>query len=127
MPGIMPRPWDGLLVLALARLLALGFGLKGRRRGGAADAGRLAAEVRRDAGRVRGRVRGQQDRRARGLVEVEVLVDVAEDGFILADVGAGIGPAVGGGVEPVAAEEVVLDELQVGIAAERLAAALNLP
>jgi hypothetical protein len=35
--------------------------------------------------------------------------------LILADVRAGIGAAVGGGVEPVPAEEVVLDELFISV------------
>src|SRR5262249_57507740 len=38
----------------------------------------------------------------------------------LTDAGPAVGAAVGGGIEPGAAEEVILDELQVGVAAERL-------
>ena len=39
---------------------------------------------------------------------------------VLADVGPRVGPAVGRGFEPLAAQEVVLDELVVGVEAEGL-------
>ena len=53
-------------------------------------------------------------------LEVEVGGDVAEDRVVLADVGAGVGAAVGGGIEARAVDEVVLDELRVGVEAEDL-------
>ena len=62
----------------------------------------------------------QDQRRPRLLVEVEVGDEVAEDGRVLADVGARVGAAVGRRVEALAAEEVVLDELDVGVEAQRL-------
>src|SRR6267154_6336804 len=92
--------------------------LAARRRIRAADAGWLADEPGRDLRRIGWRVRGQQQRRAGRLAEVEVVEQIPEDRGVLADVGPGIGPAIGRGVEPGAAEEVVLDELQVGVAAE---------
>ena len=63
---------------------------------------------------------GEDQRWARRLVEVEVVGEVAEDLLVLADVGSGIGSAVGGGVDALAVQEVVLDELVVGVEAEGL-------
>src|SRR5262249_21653676 len=54
------------------------------------------------------------------LGEVEVGYQVAQDRRILADAGPGVGASVGRRVEPGAAEEVVFDEFQVGVAAEGL-------
>ena len=100
------------------------LGLLGPARGGlagedlgAARAGRPANEVGRDGPRIGGRVGGQQQRREGGLAEIEVLGQVAQDRLVLADVGPGIWAPIGRGIKPGAAEEVVLDELQVGVAA----------
>lgn len=57
---------------------------------------------------------------ASGLAEVEVAPDVAQDRGALADVGPGIGTAVGRRINSLATEEVVLDEPEVGIERERL-------
>src|SRR5215831_6047997 len=91
---------------------------------------RGAAQARWPADEVRGnrrRVGGQQHRRAGRLAEVEVLLQLAEQRLVLADVGPAVGTAVGPGVEPGAAEEVILDELQVRVAAERLVVDDTLP
>lgn len=52
---------------------------------------------------------GQDQRFARGLAEVDVLDQVAEDALLLAHVGAGVGSPIGPGVEAVATEEVVFE------------------
>src|SRR5436309_15694127 len=65
-------------------------------------------------------MRIQNERWARPLREVEVARERAEDRFVLADVGARIRAAVGARVDALATEEVVLDELDVGVEAERL-------
>src|SRR5690348_17617231 len=62
-------------------------------------------------------MRGEQQRTPRLLVEVEVPAEVAQDRLVLADVRTAVGPAVGPGVDPPAAEEVVLDELEVRVEA----------
>jgi len=61
------------------------------------------------------RVYGQEERWAGFLAEVEVGDQVAQDRRVLADVRARVGPAVGGRVEALATQEVVLDELGVGV------------
>src|SRR5206468_1868648 len=66
------------------------------------------------------RVQGKEERAPRPLPEVEVLDEVAEDLFVLADVGAAVWAAVGLRVEAAPAEEVVLDELEVRVEAQRL-------
>jgi hypothetical protein len=43
-----------------------------------------------------------------------------EDGLVLPDVGPRIGPAISGRIEPGTAQEVILDEPEVGVAAQRL-------
>src|SRR5882757_6232317 len=91
-----------------------------RRQRGTAYAGLRPTEEGRDRGRVGRRVGWQQERRPRWLVEVEVVDQVAELWHVLPHVGTGIGAPVRLRVEPGAAEEVVLDELQEGVAAERL-------
>src|SRR5579884_2675105 len=61
---------------------------------------------------------GRQDhRRERLLPEVEVAYEVAEQPLVLADVGARVGTAVRPRIQTLAAEEVVLDELQVRVEA----------
>jgi hypothetical protein len=60
-------------------------------------------------------VGGEDDRRARFLVEVEIGGQVAEDPAVLTDIGARIGAAVRLRVEPRSVQEVVLDELVVGV------------
>src|SRR5437016_6426064 len=67
-----------------------------------------------------GRNPRQEHRLARPLVEVKVLDQVAEDARLLAHRRPRVGSAVGLGVEALPAEEVVLDELQVGVETERL-------
>jgi hypothetical protein len=52
------------------------------------------------------------------LVEVEVRGEVTQHGGVLAHGGAGVGTAVSLGIETAAAEEVVFDELQVGVVTE---------
>src|SRR5690242_1387035 len=94
--------------------------LAGWRRGGAAGAGRLVAEPGGDGGRVGWRVGGQQDRGAGRLAEVEVPAELAEHRLVLTDVGAPVGTAVGGRIEAGGAEEVVFDELQVGVTGQDL-------
>ena len=66
------------------------------------------------------RVRIEDQRLPRRLVEVELLREVAEDRHVLPDVRARIGPAVGARVEALAVEEEVLDELEVRVEAEGL-------
>src|SRR3984957_15409300 len=80
-------------------------------RGGAAHARQFPAEVGRDRRRVGRRVSGQQHRGPPGLAEVEILLDVAQDGLVLAYVRPRVGAAVGSRVEACAVEEVVRDEL----------------
>src|SRR3954447_3025257 len=69
---------------------------------------------------ARSRKRLQQQRPPRPLREVEVVPQVAEQLGVLADGRARVGAAVRPRVEPRAAEEVVLDELQVRVEAQRL-------
>src|SRR3954454_2384089 len=70
---------------------------------------------------------GVQDQRTpRRLAEVELAPEVAELLGVLPDVGARVGAAIGGRVQPLAAEEVVLDELQVRVEAQRLVVDLAL-
>src|SRR5580693_1825589 len=103
----------------LARTASSGVQLAGRGIR-APDAHWLAGEPGRDCERVGRRVRRQEHRRAWRLVEVEVFKQVAEYGCIFPHVGPRIGPGICRRVEPGAAEEVVLDELEVGVAAEDL-------
>src|SRR5262249_42477390 len=91
----------------------------GRQRRASQAGGRLG-EVGRNRRRVRGRVGGQQERLAWRLGEVEVLVKAAQHRQRLPDVTTRAAAAVGLGGEPGAAEEVIFDELQVGVSAERL-------
>ncbi len=63
---------------------------------------------------------GQDHRLPRRPGEVELLRQVAEDRLVLPHVGSGIGSAVGRGVEALAVEEAVLDELEVRVEAQRL-------
>ena len=91
-----------------------------RRRGGAAQAAWPVQERERNRRRVGRRVGIQQDRRPQRLAEVEVLGQVAEDRLVLTHIRPGVGAAVGQRIEAAAAEEIVLDELQVGVAAEGL-------
>ena len=62
----------------------------------------------------------EDQRRQRLLVEVEELAQVPEDRHVLADGGPGVGPLQRGGVQTLAAQEQVLDQLQVGVERERL-------
>src|SRR4051794_12288518 len=64
--------------------------------------------------------RRQQQRRPRLLAEVEVADEVAEDRHVLAHGRARIGPTVSPRVEPFPVQEVVLDELHVGVEAQDL-------
>src|SRR6516165_10674865 len=82
-----------------------------------ASSGWLSARF---GGGPRRRRERQDDRRPWWLVEVEVVHEVAELGNGLAHSRTWIGTSVGVRVQACAAEEVVLDELQVGVVAERL-------
>src|SRR5207247_1479122 len=62
----------------------------------------------------------QIERRTRGLREVEVAPEVAEDLRALPHVGPWVGPAVGRRVDALPVEEVVLNELQIRIEAQNL-------
>src|SRR5579884_3660351 len=66
------------------------------------------------------RVGGQDHRWSRRLGEVEVLSQVAEHWRGLAHVWTRVRTTVGPRIEPLAVEEVVLDEPQVGVVAQRL-------
>src|SRR6516164_2300342 len=90
---------------------------EGGRERRASYTGRCLGEVRGERRRVGRRVGGQQERLARGLVEVEVLGKGTEYRQGFPDVGTWVGTPVGLGVELLSAEEVVLDELQVGVGA----------
>src|SRR5262245_20781145 len=65
--------------------------------------------------------RVQDHRLSRLLVEVELVGEVAQDGDFLTDRRARVRPAVGGRVEPLPAQEPVLDQLQIRVERERLA------
>src|SRR5262249_62129739 len=69
---------------------------------------------------VRPWVRVEDQRLARLLLEVEVADEGAEDRLVLANLGTRVGTPVRRRVQPLAAEEVVLDELRIGVEAERL-------
>ena len=71
-------------------------------------------------GRAGVRLHRQGQRGAGWLGEVEGVSEVAELGGVLSDSWSRVGSPVGGGIEPGTAEEVVLDELEVGIVAENL-------
>src|SRR5215471_4975245 len=81
---------------------------------------RAALGSRDERGRAGRGMRAQQDRRSRLLAEVEVRVQVAQDARVLADVRARVGAAVGLRVEPRSVQEVVLDELVVGVEGQDL-------
>ena len=57
----------------------------------------------------------QQDRWPGRRIEVEIVLQIAQDRRGLPHVRAGVGTPVGRRVESGAAHEVVLDELQVGV------------
>src|SRR5579875_2175448 len=63
---------------------------------------------------------GEHDRRARRLREVEVVDKVAQDGNVLAHSRTWVWTPIGCRVEALAVQEIVFDELQIGIEAERL-------
>src|SRR5437870_5355228 len=66
------------------------------------------------------RMRVENERVPRLLREVEVLDEIAEDRRVLAYVWARVGPSVGSWIEPLSVQEVVLDELDVRVEAQRL-------
>src|SRR5262245_2337282 len=68
----------------------------------------------------RWRARPQRHRTPGRLGEIKVVDEVAELARTFAHDGAWIGPAVGLRVEPRAAEEIILDELQVRIGGQPL-------
>src|SRR5262252_1050644 len=124
-----PDPPPGLLLwpARLSRLLVMMMVLEavpdvdeGGRERRASYACRCLGEVRRELRRVGRRVGGQQEWLARGLTEVEVPGKGAEYRQGFPDVGTWVGAPVGLGVELRTAEEVVLDELEVGVGAEGL-------
>jgi hypothetical protein len=57
---------------------------------------------------------------ARPLIEIETLAEVSQQRDVLAHGGTRVRPAIGPGIEALPAEEVVLDELRIGIEAQRL-------
>jgi hypothetical protein len=71
-------------------------------------------------------VKGEDEWWQRGLVEVEVGSEVAELGCDLANVGTRVGSSVGAWVEPLPIQEVVLDELDDRVKAQRRVST-NLP
>src|SRR3954452_22863332 len=80
--------------------------------------GRRSVPLRRNPfGYLSVRERLEEHRRPRGLGEVEIVVEVAEDREVLAHRRPRVGTAVGLRVEALATEEPVLDELQVGVEA----------
>src|SRR5215468_3572645 len=115
----------GLLMLAAGRRVVRGT--VGGGRCGAPQARRLANEIPGDERRVGRRIRRQQERLARRLVEVEVAEEIAQDRLVFPDIGAAIRPAVGLRVEPGIVQKIILDELQIGIAAEDLMVDVALP
>src|SRR5690349_7421823 len=62
----------------------------------------------------------QDERRDRCLEEVEFGREFPEDRYVLANRQAAVGPSVGPRVEPLASQEVVLDELEVRVEGELL-------
>ena len=70
--------------------------------------------------RSRRRVQRQRHRRERILREVELLRQVAEDRDVLPHRGARVRTPVGLGIEPLPAQEQILDELQIGVERQRL-------
>src|SRR5437899_12138343 len=65
-------------------------------------------------------VKRKKQRRSWLLVEVEVVDEVAEDLDVFAHVGSRVRSAVGARIEPLAVQEVVLDELEVGVRTQYL-------
>ena len=51
------------------------------------------------------------------LVEVEGFGQVAQEGIVFPDPGASIRAAVGGRIQALAVQEIVLDELDIGVVA----------
>src|SRR5689334_6514662 len=70
--------------------------------------------------KIRHGMRVKDQRPPRFLLEVEVLDEVAEDLRALANIRSRIGTPVRLRIEPRPAEEVVLDELRVGVEAQDL-------
>src|SRR5579871_4730972 len=62
----------------------------------------------------------QQQRRPRRLGEVEVLHQVTQDSDVLTDRRSPVGSAIGRGIQALTLDKHVLDELEVGIEAQRL-------
>src|SRR5207244_8213191 len=73
--------------------------------------------VRRDA---MFRIRFENEWRQRRLVEVELAREIAEPWHALADRRAGVGSPVARRIQTLAAEEPILDQLEVGVERERL-------
>src|SRR3954451_360549 len=72
------------------------------------------------ARKCRLRMYGHDERRPRRLRKVELVAQVAESRHLLAHWWGRVQAGVGLRIEPLAAEEVVLDELQVRVEAQRL-------
>jgi len=66
------------------------------------------------------RLLGQDERGDRVLAEVEGGPHVAQGWIVLPNVGSGVRPSIGRGIEPLALQEVVLDELHVCVEGQRL-------
>src|SRR2546421_8560636 len=63
---------------------------------------------------------GEDHRWQRGLVEVEVVDQVAQLGSVFADGRARVGAAIVAGIDPLSFKKVVLNELDVGVKAQSL-------
>src|SRR5579863_4741326 len=63
---------------------------------------------------------GQNFRTARRLVEIEICAQIAELRRVFAHVGTAVGAAIGFRIDALAVEEVVFNELHVGVVTQRL-------
>src|SRR5450759_852099 len=66
------------------------------------------------------RMHRQRHGRTGSLGEVEICGDVSEDADIFSDVWPWVGPTVGAGINALTAEQILLDELVVGVERECL-------
>jgi hypothetical protein len=83
----------------------------------------MGEEKRKGSGPGSGAGRGidrQDERGTRRQAEIEIKQQVAKLGHIFPHGGAGVGSAIRGGVETLAAQEYILDELEIGVKAEGL-------
>src|SRR5450432_1996030 len=66
------------------------------------------------------RVHRQRDGCPRCLSEIEIAEQIAEDGNVLAHIGTWIGPTITAWIDALTAEEIVFDELVIGVETEGL-------